>query len=112
VLGTEHYNVARSVQSILQRYKDLQDIIAILGMDELSENDRLIVDRARKVQRFLSQPFFVAEKFTSIPGKYVPVADTVSGFAGIIDGKYDDIPEGYFLNKGNIDEVAESYSKK
>jgi len=109
VLGKEHYNTARSVQSILQRYKDLQDIIAILGMDELSENDRLIVDRARKVQRFLSQPFFVAEKFTSIPGKYVPVAETIRGFAGIIDGDYDDIPEGYFLNKGTIDEVVESY---
>ena len=108
VLGKEHYNTARSVQSILQRYKDLQDIIAILGMDELSENDRLIVDRARKVQRFLSQPFFVAEKFTSIPGKYVPVAETIRGFAGIIDGDYDDIPEGYFLNKGAIDEVVES----
>ena len=109
VVGKEHYNVARSVQSILQRYKDLQDIIAILGMDELSENDRLIVDRARKVQRFLSQPFFVAEKFTAIPGKYVPVKETIRGFAGIIDGEYDDIPEGYFLNKGTIDEVAESY---
>jgi len=108
-LGGVHYDVARSVQSILQRYKDLQDIIAILGMDELSENDRLIVDRARKVQRFLSQPFFVAEKFTSIPGKYVPVAETIRGFAGIIDGEYDDIPEGYFLNKGSIDEVIESY---
>jgi len=109
ILGKEHYNVARSVQSILQRYRDLQDIIAILGMDELSENDRLIVDRARKVQRFLSQPFFVAEKFTAIPGKYVPVSETIRGFAGIIDGEYDDIPEGYFLNKGTIDEVAESY---
>jgi len=109
VLGEEHYNVARSVQSILQRYKDLQDIIAILGMDELSESDRLIVDRARKVQRFLSQPFSVAEKFTSIEGKYVPVAETVRGFAGIIEGKYDDIPEGYFLNKGKIDEVVEAY---
>ena len=109
VLGKEHYNVARSVQSILQRYKDLQDIIAILGMDELSENDRLIVDRARKVQRFLSQPFFVAEKFTSIPGKYVPISETIRGFTGIIEGEYDDIPEGYFLNKGNIDEVIESY---
>ena len=109
VVGAEHYNVARSVQNILQRYKDLQDIIAILGMDELSENDRLIVDRARKVQRFLSQPFSVAEKFTSIPGKYVNVADTIRGFSGIIDGNYDDIPEGYFLNKGTIDEVIESY---
>ena len=109
VLGEKHYDVARSVQSILQRYKDLQDIIAILGVDELSENDRLIVDRARKIQRFLSQPFFVAEKFTQIPGKYVPIAETIRGFAGIIDGEYDDIPEGYFLNKGTIDEVAESY---
>jgi F-type H+-transporting ATPase subunit beta len=108
ILGNEHYDVARSVQSILQRYKDLQDIIAILGMDELSENDRLIVNRARKVQRFLSQPFFVAEKFTSIPGKYVPVAETIRGFAEIIDGKHDDIPEGNFLNKGTIDEVVAS----
>ncbi|MCL2162988.1 MAG: F0F1 ATP synthase subunit beta [Oscillospiraceae bacterium] len=112
VLGEEHYGVARSVQSILQRYKDLQDIIAILGMDELSENDRLIVNRARKVQRFLSQPFFVAEKFTSIPGKYVRIADTLHGFAGIIDGKYDDIPEGFFLNRGSIDEVVESHKEK
>ena len=108
-MGEEHYDVARSVQSILQRYKDLQDIIAILGMDELSENDRLIVDRARKVQRFLSQPFFVAEKFTSIPGKYVPIRETIKGFAGIIDGKYDEIPEGYFLNKGTIEEVVEAH---
>ena len=111
VLGAEHYNVARSVQSILQRYKDLQDIIAILGMDELSENDRLIVDRARKVQRFLSQPFFVAEKFTSIEGKYVPVAETIRGFSGIINGDYDEIPEGHFLNKGTIDEVVESFKE-
>ena len=109
VLGKEHYNAARSVQSILQRYKDLQDIIAILGMDELSENDRLIVDRARKVQRFLSQPFFVAEKFTSIEGKYVPVSETIRGFSGIIAGEYDDIPEGNFLNRGTIDEVVDSY---
>ena len=111
VLGAEHYKVARAVQSILQRYKDLQDIIAILGIDELSENDRLIVERARKVQRFLSQPFFVAEKFTSIPGKYVPISETVRGFEGIIDGKYDDIPEGFFLNKGNIDEVIDSFKE-
>jgi len=111
VVGDEHYNVARAVQNILQRYKDLQDIIAILGMDELSENDRLIVDRARKVQRFLSQPFSVAEKFTSIPGKYVNVADTIRGFGGIINGEYDDIPEGYFLNKGTIDEVIGSYKE-
>jgi len=106
ILGNEHYKVARSVQSILQRYKDLQDIIAILGMDELSENDKLIVSRARKVQRFLSQPFFVAEKFTSIPGRYVPVAETVRGFKEIIDGKHDEIPEGHFLNAGTIDDVV------
>jgi F-type H+-transporting ATPase subunit beta len=112
VLGADHYKVARAVQSILQRYKDLQDIIAILGMDELSENDRLIVNRARKVQRFLSQPFFVAEKFTSIPGKYVPIADTIRGFQGIIDGKYDEIPESYFLNKGTIEEVVENFREE
>lgn len=109
ILGNEHYEVARKVQGILQRYKDLQDIIAIMGMDELSENDRLIVNRARKVQRFLSQPFFVAEKFTSIPGKYVPVAETIIGFKEIIDGKHDEIPEGFFLNKGTIDEIVEAY---
>ncbi|MCL1819843.1 MAG: F0F1 ATP synthase subunit beta [Oscillospiraceae bacterium] len=112
VLGEEHYNAARSVQSILQRYKDLQDIIAILGMDELSENDKLIVNRARKVQRFLSQPFFVAEKFTSLQGRYVPVAETVRGFEEIIAGKHDDIPEGLFLNAGTIDEVTERFRKK
>jgi F-type H+-transporting ATPase subunit beta len=109
ILGGEHYRVARAVQSILQRYKDLQDIIAILGIDELSENDKLIVNRARKVQRFLSQPFFVAEKFTSIPGKYVPVAETVRGFGEIVDGKHDEIPEGLFLNAGTIDEVTERF---
>ena len=111
IVGEEHYNVARSVQSILQRYKDLQDIIAILGMDELSENDKLIVYRARKVQRYLSQPFFVAEKFTTIPGKYVPVAETVRGFKEIVDGKHDEIPEGLFLNAGTIDEVTERFRK-
>ena len=110
ILGAKHYNTARAVQSILQRYKDLQDIIAILGMDELSENDRLIVDRARKVQRFLSQPFYVAEKFTSIPGRYVPITETVRGFAEIIEGKHDEIPEGFFLNKGLIDEVVEAFN--
>jgi len=108
-IGAEHYNTARAVQSILQRYKDLQDIIAILGIDELSENDRLIVNRARKVQRFLSQPFFVAEKFTSIPGKYVPVAETVRGFKEILEGKHDDIPEGFFLNSGTIDDVTDRF---
>jgi len=111
VLGAEHYRVARLVQSILQRYKDLQDIIAILGMDELSENDRLIVNRARKVQRFLSQPFFVAEKFTSIPGRYVPIAETIRGFDEIISGKHDEIPEGLFLNAGTIDEVVDRFKE-
>jgi F-type H+-transporting ATPase subunit beta len=109
VLGAEHYNVARAVQSILQRYKDLQDIIAIMGIDELSESDKLIVHRARKVQRFLSQPFFVGEKFTSIPGKYVPITETVRGFGEIIDGKHDDIPENLFLNAGTIDDVVERF---
>jgi len=112
VLGETHYNTARAVQSILQRYKDLQDIIAILGMDELSENDKLIVTRARKVQRFLSQPFFVAEKFTTIPGKYVPVSETVRGFQEIIDGKHDEIDEGLFLNVGTIDEVVDKFNEK
>ena len=105
VLGDEHYNVARGVQSTLQKYKDLQDIIAILGMDELSEADKLIVDRARKIEKFLSQPFFVAEVFTGSPGKYVELADTIAGFKGIIEGKYDDIPEGAFYMVGGIDEV-------
>jgi len=104
-LGDEHYHTARAVQSILQRYRDLQDIIAILGVDELPESDKLIVNRARKVQRFLSQPFFVAEKFTGIPGRYVPVAETVRGFAEIIEGRHDDIPEGMFLNAGSIEDV-------
>lgn len=106
ILGDEHYEVARNVQSILQRYKELQDIISILGMDELSEEDKLTVNRARKVQRFLSQPFFVAEKFTGYDGKYVPVAETVRGFKEILEGKHDDIPESYFLNAGTIDEVV------
>ena len=114
IVGDDHYHTARSVQSILQRYKDLQDIIAILGIDELSEADKLLVYRARKIQRFLSQPFFVAEKFTSIPGKYVPVAETVRSFQEIIDGKHDEIPEGMFLSAGTIDDVLERYhaSKK
>ena len=111
ILGQEHYDVARAVQSILQRYKDLQDIIAILGMDELSETDKLVVERARKVQRFLSQPFSVGEKFTSIPGAYVPVAETVRGFKEIIDGQHDEIPEGMFLNAGKIDDVVERFRK-
>lgn len=105
VVGEEHYQVARGVQEILQKYKELQDIIAILGMDELSEEDKLVVSRARKVQRFLSQPFFVAEQFTGTTGKYVPVAETIRGFKEIIEGKHDDIPEGYFLNAGTIDDV-------
>lgn len=109
IVGAEHYRVAHSVQNILQRYKDLQDIVAILGMDELSEDDKLIVSRARKVQRFLSQPFHVAEKFTSIPGRHVPVDETVRGFREIIEGVHDDIPEGYFLNVGTIDEVVEKH---
>ncbi len=105
IVGEEHYQVARGVQEILQKYKELQDIIAILGMDELSEEDKLVVSRARKVQRFLSQPFFVAEQFTGTTGKYVPVAETIRGFKEIIEGKHDDIPEGYFLNAGTIDDV-------
>ena len=105
VVGEEHYNVARRVQEILQKYKELQDIIAILGMDELSEDDKLVVSRARKVQRFLSQPFFVAGQFTGLEGRYVPVNETIQGFKEIIEGKYDDIPESYFINCGNIEDV-------
>ncbi|WP_424687815.1 F0F1 ATP synthase subunit beta [Halarcobacter ebronensis] len=105
VLGEEHYAVARGVQSVLQKYKDLQDIIAILGMDELSEEDKLVVARARKIERFLSQPFFVAEVFTGSPGKYVELSDTIAGFKGILDGKYDNIPEMAFYMVGGIDEV-------
>ena len=106
IVGNEHYEVARDVQRILQRYKDLQDIIAIMGMDELSEEDKLTVSRARKVQRFLSQPFSVAEQFTGMQGKYVPIAETIRGFREIIDGKHDDIPESAFLYAGTIDEVV------
>lgn len=105
VVGEEHYNVARGVQEVLQKYKELQDIIAMLGMDELSEEDKLTVSRARKVQRFLSQPFFVATQFTGFEGRYVPVNETIQGFKEILEGKHDDIPEGYFLNAGNIDDV-------
>ncbi|MCL2397569.1 MAG: F0F1 ATP synthase subunit beta [Defluviitaleaceae bacterium] len=112
VLGEEHYNTARGVQEILQRYKELQDIIAILGMDELSEADKITVSRARKVQRFLSQPFFVAEKFTGYDGRYVPVAETVRSFAEILEGKHDDISEGFFLNAGSIDDVLERYKNR
>ena len=108
VIGEEHYSVAREVKQVLQRYKDLQDIIAILGIDELSEEDKLAVSRARKIQRFLSQPFHVAEQFTGTPGKYVSIADTVSGFKEIVDGKHDEIPEQAFLMKGTIEEVLET----
>ena len=112
IVGEEHYKVARGVQEILQRYKELQDIIAILGMDELSEDDKVIVDRARKVQRFLSQPFFVAEQFTGTVGKYVSLNDTIQGFKEILEGKHDEIPEGMFLNAGSIDEVVERFNNK
>ncbi|HPD18611.1 MAG: F0F1 ATP synthase subunit beta [Candidatus Goldbacteria bacterium] len=108
VVGEEHYNVARKVQGILQRYKDLQDIIAILGIDELSEEDKLIVARARRIQKFLSQPFFVASQFTGREGKYVPVKDTVHGFKRIVEGEFDDLPEQAFYMAGNIDEVIEN----
>lgn len=107
VLGEEHYNTARGVQQVLQRYKDLQDIIAILGMDELSEDDKVIVARARKIQRFLSQPFFVAEQFTGTPGKYVKLEDTIRGFKEILEGKYDDLPEQAFYMVGTIEEAVE-----
>lgn len=105
VVGEEHYQVARGVQEILQKYKELQDIIAILGMDELGEEDKLTVARARKIQRFLSQPFFVAGQFTGLEGKYVPISETIRGFKEIIEGKHDEIPESYFLNAGSIDDV-------
>lgn len=105
IVGEEHYNVARGVQEVLQKYKELQDIIAMLGMDELSEEDKLVVSRARKIQRFLSQPFFVATQFTGFEGRYVPINETIQGFKEILEGKHDDIPEGYFLNAGNIDDV-------
>ena len=111
VVGKEHYDVARGVQKTIQRYNELLDIIAILGMDELSEDDKLVVSRARKVQRFLSQPFFVAGQFTGLEGRYVPISETIQGFKEIIEGKYDDIPEGYFLNCGNIDDVLAKVNK-
>jgi len=104
-VGDRHYAVARRVQEILQRYKELQDIIAILGLDELSEEDRLIVSRARKVQRFLSQPFYVAEVFTGVPGEYVPVAETVESFEALINGELDEVPEQAFLNVGSVEQV-------
>lgn len=111
IIGQEHYEVARSVQNILQTYKSLQDIIAILGMDELSEEDKLVVHRARKIQRFLSQPFFVAEIFTNVPGKFVSLADTIKGFKGIVNGDYDDLPEAAFYMVGSIGEAIEKASK-
>ena len=112
IVGAEHYQVAQGVQRILQHYKDLQDIVAILGMDQLSDEDKQIVSRARKVQRFLSQPFYVAEKYTTVPGRYVTIEETLRGFREIIEGVHDDIPEGYFLNVGTIDEVVEKYKNK
>ena len=107
IIGDEHYNTARAVQKVLQDYKGLQDIIAILGMDELSEEDKLTVARARKMQRFLSQPFHVAEVFTGTPGKYVDLKDCISGFQGVLEGKYDEIPEMAFYMVGDINEVVE-----
>ncbi|WP_284455490.1 F0F1 ATP synthase subunit beta [Alloalcanivorax xenomutans] len=112
VIGHEHYEAARGVQTVLQRYKELKDIIAILGMDELSEEDKLTVARARKIERFLSQPFFVAEVFTGSPGKYVSLKDTIRSFSGILKGDYDHIPEQDFYMKGSIDEVVEAYNKR
>ena len=111
VLGEEHYRIAREVQRILQRYNELMDIIAIMGMDELAEEDKLLVSRARKIQRFLSQPFFVSEKFTGLPGVYVPLSETIRGFREIIEGKHDDLPESAFLFVGTIDEAVEKAKK-
>ncbi|WP_456403446.1 F0F1 ATP synthase subunit beta [Hydrogenimonas sp.] len=111
IIGEEHYNVARGVQSVLQKYKDLQDIIAILGMDELSEEDKKTVERARKIERFLSQPFFVAEVFTGAPGKYVTLEETIEGFKGLLDGTYDDLPEAAFYMVGSIEEAKEKAEK-
>jgi F-type H+-transporting ATPase subunit beta len=112
ILGEDHFRVATGIQEILQRYKDLQDIIAILGIEELSDEDRVVVQRARKVERFLSQPFFVAEQFTGTPGKYVPVAETVRAFGEILEGQHDDLPERAFYMKGGIDEVTEGIRKE
>jgi F-type H+-transporting ATPase subunit beta len=111
IVGEEHYAVARSVQAILQKYKDLQDIIAILGIDELSEDDKLTVSRARKIQKFLSQPFFVASQFTGREGRFVKIADTIKGFKEIVDGKCDDMPEQAFYMMGTIDEAREEAAK-
>jgi F-type H+-transporting ATPase subunit beta len=111
ILGQEHYSTARAVQSILQRYKDLQDIIAILGMEELSDEDKIAVNRARKIQRFLSQPFFVAEQFTGAPGRYVKIADTIKSFREIVEGKHDELPEQAFYLVGDIGEAQEKAKK-
>ncbi len=111
IIGERHYGVARQVQAVLQKYKDLQDIIAILGMDELSEDDKLVVARARKIQRFLSQPFFVAQAFTGAPGKFVELEETIAGFEEIIQGKLDDLPEQAFYMCGNIDDVRQKAEK-
>lgn len=111
IIGEEHYNTARGVQEVLQKYKDLQDIIAILGMDELSDADKLVVNRARKIQRFMSQPFGVAEQFTGTPGKYLPLKETIQSFKEILEGRHDHIPENLFLFAGGIDEVVEKYEK-
>ena len=111
IIGDDHYSTAQAVKGVLQRYKDLQDIIAILGIDELSDEDKLTVARARKIQKYLSQPFHVAETFTGIPGRYVKVADTVRSFKGILEGKYDDVPEQAFYMKGAIEDVLETAEK-
>jgi F-type H+-transporting ATPase subunit beta len=111
MIGQEHYDVARGVQTVLQRYAELKDIIAILGMDELSEEDKLTVSRARKIERFLSQPFHVAEVFTGSPGKYVSLKDTIRGFQGILAGEHDDLPEQAFYMVGSIDEAIEKAKK-
>jgi F-type H+/Na+-transporting ATPase subunit beta len=111
VVGQDHYNVARSVKSVLQRYKDLQDIIAILGIEELSDEDKQTVGRARKIEKFLSQPMFVAEQFTGLAGKYVKIEDTIRGFKEIVDGKHDEVPEQAFYMVGTIDEVLDNAKK-
>jgi F-type H+-transporting ATPase subunit beta len=111
VVGEEHYAVARKVQQILQRYKELRDIIAILGIDELSDDDKQLVGRARRIQRFLSQPFFVAQEFTGTPGQYVPLADTIRSFKGVVEGQYDNLPEQAFYMTGGIDQVVERAKK-
>jgi F-type H+-transporting ATPase subunit beta len=111
VVGQEHYDIANQVKEILQRYKELQDIIAILGIDELGEEDKVLVQRARKIERFLSQPFHVAEQFTGSPGQYVPIAETVRSFKELLEGKHDDLPESAFLLKGSIDDVVEAAKK-